>query len=678
VTSQLTQVLPELALVVGAAALAALVFHALKLPLVLGYIVAGLVIGPHVMRAVTDQSLVGTLSDLGVILLFFTIGLEFSIRTVARVGLATLLTVVTELSLIIVVMYAVGRLIGFSATESVFVAIGVAIASTMLVVKGLEELTLDPRSTELILAMMVVEDLLSILLLAVLTGIASGSGVSAGELGALLGQLFGLLLLMIVVGLLVIPRAIRVIAGFRRKEPLLVTSLAVCFGMVWLAVSAGYSLALGAFAGGMLIAESGKGTDVDALVRPFRDIFAAVFFIAIGMTIAPAEIAEHWPSALAVAATLVVGKTFGVSLAAFLTGNGMQRSVQAGLALSQIGEFSFIVVAVGISAGVVRGYVLPVVVGASCITAITGSWQMRAGGRVASWLDAHLPKPLGTFVSFYESWISGLRGSKRPESIWSRHRRPLVLLLVDTGVIAAIAIAAAAAHDQVVDWIAQTAGIDERLAFWIFVAITAGIAGVFVLGLARGAVRMAWLLATAVIPHAEEARDLGSSPRRALILTLELAIVLVLGLPVAAVIQPLIPGGGVIVLGVIVILALVTRRSIDDFAKHVHAGSALILEVLARQSADKAPPALGEVEAILPGFEGLTPISLPAGAPAVGKSLAELDLRARTGASVLAISRTGGGTATPSPREPLQAGDVLAVTGSTEAIAAARALLLGV
>ena len=231
--------------------------------------------------------------------------------------------------------------------------------------------------------------------------------------------------------------------------------------------------------------------------------------------------------------------------------------------------------------------------------------------------------------------------------------------------------------ERIVGWVAARADLDERLAFAIFIAVAGGLAGAFVLGLARGAVRMAWLLATSVIPDAGHARDLGHSPRRALVLTLELAIVLVLGLPLAALVQPLIPGGGVLVLGVIALLALATRRSIDDFAKHVHAGSSLILEVLARQGVDKAPPALGEVEAMLPGFEGLTPITLAAGAPAIGKTLAELDLRARTGASVLAISREGGGVANPSPGEPLRSGDVLAVTGSADAIAAARSALLG-
>jgi CPA2 family monovalent cation:H+ antiporter-2 len=296
---------------------------------------------------------------------------------------------------------------------------------------------------------------------------------------------------------------------------------------------------------------------------------------------------------------------------------------------------------------------------------------------LASWLDSNLPRPIATFVSFYESWIGRLRAAPKPESIWLRLRRPIVLLLVDGVLLAVTAIVAAASHRRVVAWFVARADLDERVAFGLFVAVACTIAALFAVGIARGAVRMAWLLATEVIPGGGEGHDLGRSPRRALVLTLELAIVVTVGLPIAAVIQPLIPGGGVVLLAIIAVLALVTRRSIDDFDKHVHAGSSLILEVLARQGSEHAAPELSEVQAILPGFEGLTPLALSAGAPAIGKTLAELDLRAKTGASVLAISREGGGVANPRPDEPLRAGDVLALAGSAEAIAAARLLLLG-
>lgn len=680
---ELVHVITSLAIVVGAAALTALAFQALRLPVVLGYILTGLLIGPHVSGLVTDTTLIGTLSELGVILLFFTIGLEFSVRTIARVGIPTLLTVVVELSLIATVMVGVGRLLGWTSTEATFVALGVAIASTMLVVKGLEEHKIDPSAKELILAMMVVEDLLSILLLAILTGVASGSGLSAGDLLRTIAKLGGFLVGMVVLGMLVVPRAIRYVARFERPDTLVVASLATCFGFVWVALRAGYSVALGAFVAGTLIAESGKGHDVDHLVRPFRDAFAAIFFVSIGMTIVPADIRAQWLAAVIVAVVLVLAKTTGISIAAFLTGNGLRRSIQAGLALSQIGELSFIAVAIGISAGpqVARSFLLPVVVGASCLTAVTGSFQIRDSGRVATWIDHRLPKSVGTFVSFYESWITELRNVERPATLWRRLRRPLLNTLLDAALLVAVVIGAARARPHVTAWLARY-GVGETVALVGLVALALAFAALFTFGIARHAIGLARLLAQEVIPRLQHDRDLGRAPRRALELSLELVALLVVGLPVAAITQPFVPGGAVVVLAVLALVGLLARRSLTELDAHMRAGAELIVEVLARQGAHEPsmlphpPEPLAEVKSLLPGLHA-TPILLAKGSPAIGRSLAELDLRAKTGASVLAITREGGGAVNPSPQDALREGDVLAITGSADAVAAARELLLG-
>jgi CPA2 family monovalent cation:H+ antiporter-2 len=674
----LAHVITSLTIVVGAATLTALVFQPLRLPVVLGYILTGLLIGPHVSGLVTDTALIGTLSELGVILLFFTIGLEFSVRTIARVGLPTLLTVIIELSLIATIMFGVGRLLGWTGVEAIFVALGVAIASTMLVVKGLEEHTVDPSAKELILAMMVVEDLLSILLLAVLTGVASGSGLSAGDLVRMLARLAGFLVGMIVLGMLVVPRGIRYVARFKRADTLVVASLAACLAFVWLALRAGYSVALGAFVAGSLIAESGKGHDVDQLVRPFRDAFAAIFFVSIGMMIVPSDVSHHWLAAVVVAVVLVLGKTTGISVAAFLTGNGLRRSIQAGLALSQIGELSFIAVAIGISAGpaVARSFLLPVVVGASCITAITGSLQIRESGKVASFVDHRLPPSLARFVSFYESWMTRLRNVERPDTLWRRLRAPLVTVFIDAALLVVVVVGAASARAPVVARLVEI-GLGASTALVILVAVTAALGLLFAYGIARHAMRLAHLLAREVIPLLQPERDLGRTPRQALELTLQLVALLLVGLPVAAMTQPFVPGGSIVVLLGLGLMGIMARRSLDELDQHVSAGAELIVEVLARQGrAESGPLPLGDVSALLPGLDAV-PIVLRAGSPGVGRSLAELDLRARSGASVLAIRRDAGGAVNPSPHDALREGDVLALTGSDEALSAAREILLG-
>lgn len=669
--SALPHVVSSLVIVVGAAALTALVLQALRVPVVLGYVFVGLLIGPHGTGLVTDTMLIGTLSELGIILLFFTIGLEFSVRTIARVGLPTLLTVVMELSLIATVIFGVGRSFGWSTTESLFVALGVAIASTMLVVKGLEGHEVEPSAKELVLAILVVEDLVSILLLAVLSGVASGKGLSAGELAGMVGKLGGFLIGMIAIGMLVVPRGIRFVARSKRSDTLIVVSLAVCFAFVWIALKAGYSVALGAFVAGSLVAESGKGHDVDQLVRPLRDTFAAVFFVSIGMTIVPHDVLEHWPATVALAFALIAVKTVGITVAAVLTGNGLRRSLQAGLILPQIGELAFIAVSIGIAAGsnVARSFLLPVVVGASCITAITGALLTKYAAQIATAVDHKLPKSIATFVCFYESWINRMHDLNLAAR---RFRRPVQGTIVDASLLVAVVIGAALLRPRIVARLAPY-GIDERVASTMLVAGAAAVGAVFAVAIARHAIRLARLLSRDVIPMPQPERDLGRAPRRALEIALEVAILLIVGLPIAAITQPFVPGGGLLVLAVLAAVVVGARHSLTELDHHVRAGAELIVELLARQGSE--PPQLTEVSALLPGLSAV-PVVLEAGGPAVGRSLAELDLRARTGASILAITR-GGQAVHPSPTEPLHAGDVLALTGSEDAIHAARELLLG-
>lgn len=638
----------------------------------------------------TDTTLIGTLSELGVILLFFTIGLEFSVRRIARVGIPTLLTVIIELSLIATVMFGVGRLFGWARVEAIFVALGVSIASTMLVVKGLEEQPIDKSVKELVLAIMVVEDLLSILLLAILTGVASGSGLSPRDLAWTIAKLGGFFVAMIALGMLVVPRAIRHVARLERADALVVSALAVCFGFVWIALRAGYSVALGAFIAGTLIAESGKGQAVDHVVKPFRDAFAAIFFVSIGMTIVPSDVAAQWPAALTVGVVLVIAKTFGISIAGILTGNGLRRSVQAGLTLSQIGELSFIAVAIGISAGptVARPFLLPVVVGASCLTAISGASQIRHSARIAVLIDHALPKSMTTFLCFYDSWIARLRNVEHPDTLWWRVRSPLLNALVNSALLVTMIIGLALGRSLLTN-LASRYGVGERLVLVVVLAVGGALCAVLASGIARHAILLARLLAREVIPLLQPERDLGRAPRNALELAFEATAFLLIGLPVAAITQPFVPGGGLVVALALFVIGLFARRSMSELDQHMRAGAELIVEVLARQAHDAhqdtagddphAPESAGvrqTFQSVLPGLDA-TPIVLSAGSPSIGRTLAQIDLRAKTGASVLAITRGEQGAANPSPHEPLREHDVLAIAGSDEAVAAARDVLLG-
>jgi CPA2 family monovalent cation:H+ antiporter-2 len=374
------------------AAVTTVVFQWLRQPVVLGYLIAGLIVGPHLpIPLVADPDIVQTLSEFGVILLMFSIGLEFSFRKLAAVGPTAGLTALLETSLMVWLGFTVARLLGWTSLESLFTGALIAISSTTIIAKVFAEQGVAGTTRELVFGVLIVEDLIAVLLMAVLTAVATGSGLAAGQLVATVGRLVAFLIGLVTVGLLVVPRAMRLIGRLRRRETTLVASIGVCFGTALLAQSLGYSVALGAFLAGSLVAESGEEQEVERLVEPVRDMFAAVFFVSVGMLIDPVLVGRHWAAVLVLSAAVVFGKVASVSVGAFLTGNGLRSSVQTGMSLAQIGEFSFIIAALGQSLHATGSFLYPVAVTVSAVTTLGTPWLIRASEPVASWLDRKLP-----------------------------------------------------------------------------------------------------------------------------------------------------------------------------------------------------------------------------------------------------------------------------------------------
>src|SRR5690606_7658841 len=253
--------------------------------------------------------------------------------------------------------FLVGQGMGLGTVESLFVAGCICSSSTMIAAKAFESLRLRGDFVDLTFAILVFDDMTTILVFAVLTAIASGAGLSPFEFALAVGKLVGFLAATLGLGMLVVPRALRFVVRRGSDELTLVTAVAVCFAFAALATAAGYSVALGAFLVGLLVSESGEGSRVAALVQPLRSIFAAIFFIAVGMQIDPLQIIHQLPLVLLLTAVVLVGKVVGVSSGAFLSGNGFKDSVRAGMSCAQNGEFSFIIATVGISAHVLGDYI---------------------------------------------------------------------------------------------------------------------------------------------------------------------------------------------------------------------------------------------------------------------------------------------------------------------------------
>jgi len=679
--------LRALTVVLCVAAVTTVVFQRLRQPVVLGYIMAGLIVGPHVpVPLVADSDVVRTLSEVGVILLMFSLGLEFSLRKLVEVGPTASLTAVVETSLMMWLGYNLAQMFGWSTMESMFTGAVVAISSTTIVAKAFQEQRVTGKQREMVVGVLIVEDLIAIVLLASLTAIASGSGLSAGPLALTVGRLAAFLIVLLAVGMFLIPRAVRLINRLRRPETTIVASIGICFALALLAEAFGYSVALGAFIAGSLMAESGEQEQIEHLVEPVRDIFAAVFFVSVGMLIDPALIARHWTAILVLTAVVVAGKIGGVSIGSFLTGNRLRTSIQSGMSLAQIGEFSFIIAGLGLTLGATGDFLYPVAIVVSAITTLTTPWLIRASGPVASWVDRKLPRPLQTFTVLYGSWIEELRRAPAAESAMAQVRRQLRRLLLDAALFAGIVVGIASARWRLLQLAREKAGMSETFASMLLVAVAVLLAAPFFFGVIRVGRSLGQTLAEMVLPAVGESRvDLAAAPRRLLVVTIELVIVVTVGVPLLVLTRPFLPvteGGALMPLLLVLLVALLVVafwRSATNLQGHVRASAEVIVDVLARQSHGRGSAVreegLKQVEALLPGLGALTAVSLRADSPAVGRTLAELNLRALTGASVLAITRQQGNVIVPAAGEVLMADDLLALTGTQEAIDAARALL---
>ncbi|HXV15906.1 MAG TPA: cation:proton antiporter, partial [Gemmatimonadaceae bacterium] len=301
--------LENLALVLCTAAVTSFLFQRLKQPVVFGYLVAGMIVGPFVpIPLAADEKVLQTLSDLGVILLMFSLGLEFRLQKVAQIaatsGLAALLETTTMLGL----GYFTGYLLGFTVLESVFMGAMLAISSTTIIARAFDENDVKGRLREIVFGILIVEDLIAIILIALLTAFAAGAGLSAWSLTITVVRLMTFLGGMIVVGVLTVPRFVRGILRLERMETTLVGAIGLCFAAAYLAYAFGYSVALGAFIGGSLVAESGESGRIERLVHPVRDMFVAIFFVSVGSLIDPRVVVEHWGAVLILSGVVIVGK----------------------------------------------------------------------------------------------------------------------------------------------------------------------------------------------------------------------------------------------------------------------------------------------------------------------------------------------------------------------------------
>jgi CPA2 family monovalent cation:H+ antiporter-2 len=417
----------DLAVVMIVAGATTILFQRLRQPVLLGYILAGVLIGPHTPgMLVDDPRAIDDISNLGVVLLMFTLGLEFSVRKLREVGIGVLAVAVGEVGLMLWIGYGIGGLFGWTGMDALFLGAIISLSSTMVATRTLAEGGQRQQPfAQLVVGLLVAEDMLAIVMLTLLTAVAIGGSVQAEAAFTLIGHLGLFVVVGMILGLLLLPRLVDYVAGFGRDETLLVSVLGICFGASLLAAWMGFSVALGAFLAGAVVAESRSVGRVLRLIEPLRDMFAALFFVAIGLKIDPAMLLQYALPALLIAAVVVIGKTLACSLGIFVVGHDARTALRSGLGMAQIGEFSFVIATLGLSLGVISPFIYPIAVAVSVLCMAASPYLTRSAGGLANGLRRVTPRSVQLLASSYSGWLENLKPVNENAAIAAIFRRLL-------------------------------------------------------------------------------------------------------------------------------------------------------------------------------------------------------------------------------------------------------------
>jgi len=394
----------DLALILSAAAVVTLLFKKLKQPVVLGYIIAGLFIGPNIkfFPTIDDVESIRIWADIGVIFLLFGLGLEFSFKKLIKIGGVAVITAFTEIGLTMFVGYGVGRLLGWNTINSLFLGGILAIASTTIIIRAFDELGVkNQKFAGIVTGVLIIEDLAAVLLMVLLSTVAVSRTFEGVEMIMSVLKLAFFLVLWFVSGIFFLPTFLKKIRSLVNEETLLIVSLALCFIMVVLAAYAGFSPALGAFIMGSILAETTKAEKIEHLTKSVKNLFGAIFFVSVGMLIDLQMLALHALPIFIATLVLLFGKPLFVTLGALASGQPLKIAIQSGMSLSQIGEFSFIIATLGVTLNVTSDFLYPVAVAVSVITTFTTPYMIRFSDPVYKRINGILPEKWKNSLSAY-------------------------------------------------------------------------------------------------------------------------------------------------------------------------------------------------------------------------------------------------------------------------------------
>lgn len=395
--NEIPYLVKDLALILMVAGIVTIIFKKLKQPLVLGYIVAGFLVSPHMpyTMSVIDESDIKTWADIGVIFTLFSLGLDFSFKKIVKMGASPIIATVVIVFSMTMLGISVGHGFGWSKMDCIFLGGMLAMSSTTIIYKAFDDMGLrQQKFAGMVMSVLILEDILAIVMMVMLSAIAGGSNPDGEQMLGSIVKIGFFLVLWFIVGIFAIPWFLRSVRKLVNNETLLIVALGLCCGMAVLSTKVGFSSAFGAFVMGSILAETVEAEKIIKLVEPVKNLFGAIFFVSVGMLVDPKILVEYALPILALVCTILVGQAILGTLGFMLGGESLKSAMRCGFSMSQIGEFSFIIASLGLSLGVISNFLYPVVVAVSVITTFLTPYMIRLATPTYLVMEKHLPDKL--------------------------------------------------------------------------------------------------------------------------------------------------------------------------------------------------------------------------------------------------------------------------------------------
>ncbi|HEX6180523.1 MAG TPA: cation:proton antiporter [Chitinophagaceae bacterium] len=651
--AHLPNLILDLALIMAAAAITTLVFKWLKQPLVLGYIIAGFVVGPYFkwLPTVYELENIRIWAEIGVIFLLFSLGLEFSFKKLLKVGGSASITALVEVVVMVLIGYGVGKAMGWSAMDSLFLGGILSISSTTIIIRAFDELGLKSKQfSTLVFGVLIVEDLVAIVLMVLLSTLAVSQQFAGTEMLYSILKLVFFLFIWFAMGIFFIPSFLRKAKHLISDEMLLIIAVALCLMMVVFANTVGFSPALGAFIMGSILAETTKAEKIEHLVKPVRDLFGAIFFVSVGMLIDPAVLADYAIPITILCVVTIAGKILSTTLGAIVSGQPLQTAVQAGFSLAQIGEFSFIIATLGVTLNVTSDFLYPIAVAVSAVTTLTTPYLIKSSNAFAQWLQLRLPDKFTNSLNRYSS--EARKATHTSE--WKTFMRSTIINIVFLSGIIISTILLASRYVQ--PWIVQHGN-----------SLAAKIGAAFI----TLVVLMPFLWALAIREPSESSKKIiAKSQYKGLINLIRLFKLCLAAFFIGFLLHRVFSlWTGISFTAIIIILLAIFSRRIQSFY------SRLEKRFFANLNQREISAAKNNRTELAPWNAHIVPVIIPPGAPCIGKTLLELQWREFIGINVVMIKRLGHHIPVPAKQEMVFPGDELLVLGTDRQVQRLKVLI---